>query len=227
MPAQLVKLQPAPDLVEQVHLALRDAICDGTLAAGTRITQEVLAEQLAVSRQPVLQALRLLKSDGFVEDAPGRGLRVTTQSGKDIVQLYAVRGALDELAARLAARQHHCIDANLLEQGRKASRGRNVKAMIEADLAFHVAIYAASGNPLIERAAAVHWAQLRRVMGAALQSPPQRELVWDEHEAIARAIAAGDEDRAVHLIGQHLREAGRKLARHLDQSSPLHTGQAS
>ena len=53
MSAQLVRLESAPDLVDQVYRALLDAICDGTLAAGARITQEDVAAQLAVSRQPV------------------------------------------------------------------------------------------------------------------------------------------------------------------------------
>jgi DNA-binding GntR family transcriptional regulator len=65
MPAQLLKLEAAPDLVDQVYRALLDAISEGSLAPGQRITQEDIAEQLAVSRQPVLQALRLLKKDGF------------------------------------------------------------------------------------------------------------------------------------------------------------------
>jgi DNA-binding GntR family transcriptional regulator len=63
---QLIELESTPDRVEQVWRALLDAICDGSLAPGTRLTQEEIAEQLAVSRQPVLQALRLLKKDGFV-----------------------------------------------------------------------------------------------------------------------------------------------------------------
>lgn len=74
MPASLVKLASTPDLVERVYRALLDAISDGSLAPGARITQEGIAAQLAVSRQPVLQALRLLRKDGFVHDAPGRGV---------------------------------------------------------------------------------------------------------------------------------------------------------
>ena len=60
MTAELVKLQAAPDLVDQVYRALLDAISDGSLAPGTRVTEEDLAERLAVSRQPVVQAFRLL-----------------------------------------------------------------------------------------------------------------------------------------------------------------------
>src|SRR6188768_3142201 len=76
MPAHLVQLEAAPDLVDRVYRSLLDAICAGSLAPGQRITQEDIAQQLAVSRQPVLQALRLLKKDGLVQDAPGRGLQV-------------------------------------------------------------------------------------------------------------------------------------------------------
>jgi DNA-binding GntR family transcriptional regulator len=222
MAAQLVRLQSAPDLVDQVHQALLDAICDGTLAPGERITQEALADQLAVSRQPVVQALRLLKKDGFVLDAPGRGLVVSSLDGDDIVALYQVRGALDELSAQLAAERRCAIDPRLIEQGRRAARGRSLKAMIDADLAFHAAIYAASGNPLVERSATLHWAHSRRVMGAVLQSATERDSIWDEHEAILRAITEGNAARAAQLSGQHSSHAGRKLAAHLGQARKNH-----
>jgi DNA-binding GntR family transcriptional regulator len=215
MTAPLVKLQAAPDLVDQVYRALLDAISDGSLAPGTRITQEDLAERLAVSRQPVLQALRLLKKDGFVQDAPGRGVLVAPLDAELTLKVYQVRGALDALAARLAAQQRHRIAPRLIEQGRKAARGRNIQAMIEADMAFHGAIYAASGNPLIEQSAHLHWAHLRRVMGAVLQSSRQRETVWDEHQQIAEAIAAGDAEGAVQAIDRHSRQAGAVLAERL------------
>jgi DNA-binding GntR family transcriptional regulator len=217
MAAELVKLETAPDLVDQVYRSLLDAISEGSLKPGERITQEDIAEKLAVSRQPVLQALRLLKKDGFVLDAPGRGVLVAPLDAAWMVKVYQVRGALDALAARLAAAQRFRLDLRLIEQGRKAARGRNVKAMIDADMAFHSAIYAASANPLIEQSALQHWRHLRRVMGAVLQQSRQREAVWDEHEAIADAIAAGDADRAALFIEQHSQRAGDNLAAQLTQ----------
>ena len=212
MPAQLLQLEASPDLVERVYRSLSDAISDGSLAPGQRITQEEIAQQLAVSRQPVLQALRLLKKDGFVLDAPGRGVLVAPLDADWIVKVYQVRGSLDALAARLAAQQRFRLDPKLIEAGRKAASGKNVKAMIEADMAFHNAIYGASGNPLIEQSAQQHWRHLRRVMGAVLQQSRQREALWDEHEAIAKAIAAGDADRAALLIEQHALRASKNLA---------------
>jgi DNA-binding GntR family transcriptional regulator len=217
MSAQLVKIETAPDLVDQVYRNLLDAISDGSFAPGERITQEDIAEQLSVSRQPVLQALRMLKKDGFLADAPGRGLMVAPLDPQWMIDVYQVRGALDALAARLAAAHRFRIDEKLIDHGRKVAGGRNVKAMIDADMAFHNAIYAASRNPLIEQSAAQHWRHLRRVMGAVLQQAKQRETVWDEHEAIARAIAAGDGHRAARLIEQHAQRASEDLARRLTQ----------
>jgi DNA-binding GntR family transcriptional regulator len=109
--------------VDQVYRRLLDAISDGSLAPGQRITQEDIAHQLAVSRQPVLQALRLLKKDGFVQDAPGRGLLVAPLDAAWSQSVYQVRGALDALAARLAAQARFRLDPALIAAGRKAARG--------------------------------------------------------------------------------------------------------
>lgn len=215
MTLSLVKLESAPDRVDQVYRALLDAISDGSLAPGQRITQEVIAAQLAVSRQPVLQALRLLKKDGFVRDAPSRGVVVAPLDAVWMSQVYEVRGALDALAVRLAAGFGAQLDTKLIKQGRKAAQTQDVNAMIDADMAFHEAIYAAAKNPLIAQSAQLHWRHLRRVMGAVLQSAQQRQTVWDEHEAIAQAIALGDAKRAVTLIDHHSEQASTKLTTRL------------
>ncbi|MDP1650140.1 MAG: GntR family transcriptional regulator [Rubrivivax sp.] len=128
MAATLVPLRSTPDLVEQVRRALQDAICDGSLAPGRRITQEERATLLAVSRQPVLQALRQLKADGFVHDVPGRGVRVAPLEPAAVLQLYQVRGALDVLAARGAAQRRAVLDSALFTRGGKAAAGRSVPA---------------------------------------------------------------------------------------------------
>ena len=224
MTPELVKLDNAPDLVEQVYHSLLDAICEGSFAPGRRITQEDIAAQLAVSRQPVLQALRLLKKDGLVLNAPGRGVLVAPLDAAWMVNVYQVRGALDALAARLAAGTRYRIDPKLIARGRKVAAGKNVKAMIDADMAFHGAIYAASHNPLIGQSANQHWSHLRRVMGAVLQRSRQREAIWDEHEAIAKAIAAGNGEKAALLIGQHAHNASENLASTLTQVLAINQG---
>ena len=224
MTPNLIKIESTPDLVEQVYASLLDAISDGSLPPGARIMQEDIAEQLAVSRQPVLQALRLLRKDGFVLDAPGRGVLVAPLDVATLVQIYQVRSMLDALAARLAAQAKVALDTQLITQGRLATRGTDIKAMMTADAAFHNAIYAASGNPLIAQTAQTHWHHIRRAMGAVLQLATMRESIWDEHEAIAKAIARGDEAQAETLIRQHGEDAGHNLA-HLLTEALLKTTQ--
>jgi DNA-binding GntR family transcriptional regulator len=213
----LAKLQSRPDLVDEVYKSLLDAISDGSLEPGARITQEEIAEQLEVSRSPVLQALRLLKKDGLIQDAPGRGIVVAPLDRDWIGHLYQVRGALDTLAARLAAQNRADIGMDLIAAGRRASQSGDVKAMIDADIDFHTAIYKASGNPLIVETTQLHWVHLRRVMGAVLQSAAQREAIWDEHQAIAAAIAAGEATLAAELAQKHADIARESLTRRLDE----------
>jgi DNA-binding GntR family transcriptional regulator len=217
MLTKLSKIQVRPDLVDEVYKTLLDAISDGSLPPGTRITQEEIAEQMNVSRSPVLQALRLLKKDGLVQDAPGRGLLVAELDPEWIGNLYQVRCALDTLAAKLAAERKADIGADIITAGRRAARGKDVKAMVEADIAFHTAIYRASGNPLIFETTQLHWMHLRRVMGAVLQSAGQREAIWDEHETIANAIKAGDVDLAVSLSDGHAVLARENLVSRLNE----------
>ena len=130
------------------------------------------------------------------------------RSGTTLKSLSAI-----ELGTRCVTEliQRSEIDPKLVEQGRRAARGRNIQAMVEADMAFHNAVYAASGNPFVAQSAQLHWMHLRRVMGAVLQHAPQREAIWNEHEAIAKAIAQGDAERAVRLIDHHGRQASENL----------------
>lgn len=224
--ALLRRLDTAPDLSERVYLSLRDAICDGELAPSARLTQEQLAASLNVSRQPVLQALRLLKRDGFVIDAGRRGLMVAPLDARALAQLYEVRSALDGLAARLAAQRGTKLDTAVIETGRRAAGG-GVPAMIDADMKFHDLVYAASGNPLIVETAHKHWHHVRRAMGAVLRSAALGRSVWDEHEAILSAINGGDAERAERLAREHCENAGSSLARQINDHLRVLTSKRS
>ena len=217
MRLQLDKLPARTDFVDTVYRVLLDAVTDGSLAPGERITQEEIAEQLHVSRSPVLAALRLLKKDGLIEDAPGRGVQVTQLDPDWVGRVYEVRGALDALAARLAAKSRRVIDPALIERGRNAAEGTDLKTIIDADLAFHSAIYNASGNPLIAESASRYWMHLRRVMGAVHRTSKRRATIWDEHQAIADAIAQGDAERAALLSDLHIDRAKTNVVAQLGE----------
>ena len=87
---------------ESVYRQLREQIVSGVYRAGDRLPEVSLSAALAVSRTPVREALRRLESDGLV-DGSGRGVTVTAMSTPDLRHAHAVRGALDALAAELAA----------------------------------------------------------------------------------------------------------------------------
>src|SRR6266566_4270015 len=101
--AGMIPLDPLPNLIDQVYGRILEAIIDRTLPPGQRITQNELAEKLGVSRQPVSHALHLLHRQGLVAESRRRGFEVTELNPARIRQLYEVRGAIDALAARLAA----------------------------------------------------------------------------------------------------------------------------
>ncbi|NDH60495.1 MAG: GntR family transcriptional regulator [Alphaproteobacteria bacterium] len=198
---------PEPDLSERIHDAVLDAICSGELRPGTRITQEELAQQFGVSRQPVLQAMMLLRREGFLTDAGRKGVCVTLLDVEHARNLYVVRAALDGAAARLAAAHYtpHLVQRgrSLLDVGRRAVASGHIPTVIEADIDFHLFVYEASGNPLIGETAQPHWQHLRRVMAAALSQEDLRVSVWDEHEGILRALEAGEAGEAEALCRGH------------------------
>jgi DNA-binding GntR family transcriptional regulator len=212
----LTRLELQPDLAERVHDALLDSICAGRLAPGERVTQEGLAAQFGVSRQPVLQALMLLKRQGFIVDAGRKGVMVAPLDPDHVRQLYEVRAALDGAAARAAAQR---LDAGLEARGRALLRigtaamaSGDTGRLIAADVDFHRFIYEASGNPLFETTAAAHWRHLRRVMGAVLRQRASYETVWREHADILDALAAHDGMRAEALMRAHAEGAADRLA---------------
>lgn len=216
-------IEPVADqqsLVARVHGAIFDAICDGRLPADEPLRQERLAEMLGVSRQPVHVALGLLQRQGVVVEHGRRGVRVAPLDPGFVAQLYAVRGALDGLAARAAAgkldHQAKRAGLDLIAAGRAAVASRDVARMIAADLAFHQFVYDQAGNPMIARTLDLHWLHIRRVMGHILRlgvrTRAALDRIWREHEAILGAIAGGDADLADRLSRDHAGRAAEELS---------------
>src|ERR1700716_4353844 len=136
---------PEPDLSERLHAPVLDAISSVELKSGALIPQEELAQQFGVSRQPVLQAMMLLRREGFLVDAGRKGVCVAPLDVQQAHNLYVVRGALDGAAARLAAARYTPDLAHrgrlLLDVGRRAVASGHVASVIEADIDFHLFIY--------------------------------------------------------------------------------------
>ena len=206
------QVQSQPTLVEQVVNAIVSEIVDGELPSNSRLIQDELARAYGVSRQPVQQALLLLRDRGLVREAPGRGLIVSPIDPEFVRKLYEVRAMLDGLAARLAAERGAARARTegpaYLEAGRAAVESGSLNEQIEADMNFHAFINELSENTLIGETTAPHWPYLRRVMGEVLRDDVQMpQIILGEHVAILDAIVAGDGDRAEALSRDHISRA--------------------
>jgi DNA-binding GntR family transcriptional regulator len=209
-------IQPSRTLVEQAYAIILEAICDRTLRPGERLTQEEIAARLNVSRQPVMHALATLKSQGFVQDSGKRGLVVAPIERTLFEAIYQFRSAVEPLAVRLATPR---LTAKSIAKGRLLiARGKaaihvpDPRAIVRADMDFHLLIYELSGNPLILDTMRLNWHHLRRSMDEVLRAPGMSVSVWEEHDAIFAAMVRGDADEAATLIEQHMRQAMKRVA---------------
>ena len=197
-----------PNLVEQVHDAILGEIASGALASGARVIQEQIAQALGVSRQPVQQALALLRKQGVLREAPGRGLIVSPLDAAMVEHMYEIRAVMEGLAARRAAELNAARAAQqgpaLIEAGRKAAQAGSLPKLVSADLKFHQFIYTLSGNPLIAPAMTAYWTTTQRAMGEVLVHDETPQAIWDQHEAILSAIATGDAARAEREARRHI-----------------------
>jgi DNA-binding GntR family transcriptional regulator len=217
-------LSLVPNLIEQVHARLVDAIAERLLPPGERLTQDEIAQRFAVSRQPVSHALHLLRQQGLVVEQGKRGLAVAPVDPMHMRQLYELRAAIDGLAASLAAGRvgsgyapprHVSALREALASGRALLPDAPMHDWIATDVAFHSAVYALSGNPTIAETVAGQWPHFKRCMGTAMSDPVTRDAVWSEHGAIAGAILAGLPEAAAKAAGHHADKAGRLLFQRL------------
>ena len=214
------QVQAQPTLVEQVVNAIVSEIVGGELPSNSRLIQDDLARAYGVSRQPVQQALLLLRERGLVREAPGRGLIVSPIDPEFARKLYEVRAMLDGLAGRLAAErgaERAKIEGPAyLDAGRAAVASGSLHEQIEADMKFHAFINELSDNSLIGETTAPHWPYLRRVMGEVLRDDAQMpQIILGEHVAILDAIIAGDGDRAELLSRDHISRAAKIFVQRL------------
>ena len=204
-------LESQPKLVEQVHGAILSEIASGRLLPGTRIIQEQIAQDLGVSRQPVQQALLLLRNQGVLRDAAGRGLIVAPLDPDYVQNMYDIRAVIEGLACRKAAeinaQQAGARGPAFIREGRRAVHSGRVGEMIAADMAFHEFIYGLSENPLIAPAMETHWTYTQRVMGEVLMQGEKPRDIWNQHEAMLEAIAAGAAEKAENIARQHILQA--------------------
>jgi DNA-binding GntR family transcriptional regulator len=216
-------------LVDQVHDRLVNAIADGTLPPGQRITQEELATRLGVSRQPVSHALQVLRRRGLLEGTGKRGLIVAPLDGRRMRSLYQVRAVLEGLAASLAATrmqagvvsQRDIAEGHaLLTHGGDVVENGVLSELIDADVEFHSYIHRLSGNESIVDTVAEQWPQFRRSMGAVLVDHEMTRRVWAQHREILDGILSGEAGAAADAARRHIELATEDAVHRLGSRAP-------
>jgi len=197
---------------------VRERIVSGVLAAGTRIDQQALAEELGVSRMPVREALRHLAAEGFVVLVSHRGAIVAQLSPDEIMELYDMRGVLQGLAARLAV--PHYTEKDLKELQRlleTMEKTKDVRRWTKLNHDFHSRTEVPSGAKrllsLIQRLTQ----QCEPYMQISVQYLHAEESAVEGHRTIFHACEAGDPAALEQAVRSHLTAWGREIARYLEQ----------
>jgi DNA-binding GntR family transcriptional regulator len=212
-------------LRDQIKEILLERILRGELEPGQRLVETRIARELGTSQAPVREALRDLQNLRLVESEPFRGARVRAVDNEQLLPVFPVRMALEELAAHEAA-QRASGDVRILERELKAMReaaGRgDWRTQISHDLDFHRAVVEMAGNePLLQS-----WLVLGVEVSTAFAT---YWTYWDQvdlaefHVPIVDAIRAGDAARAASEARKHVRRTERVVRRRVRAAARIAT----
>ncbi|MER2497895.1 GntR family transcriptional regulator [Vibrio neptunius] len=207
---------------ESLTEILIEAIVEGDLEPGSKISEPELAKRFEVSRGPLREAIMRLEGLGLIERIPHVGARVITFSPEKLVEIYAVREALEGMAARLAARyisREELLSLELL----LAKHSKHIDEVAgasyfhqEGDFDFHYRIIQASRNSKLIALLCdelYHLLRMYRYQSPRAQSRPKEAL--NEHKFILQAIRNRDEELAEMLMRRHISGSRRLIEQHI------------
>lgn len=219
-PADGPRRSAVAPLVDDLAKQIRAAILAGEIPLGSWLRQELLAEQFGVSRTPVREALHRLEHSGLVEPRGRGGWVVSAFTEQDIHELFELRRSLEPLGLD---QLHRDPDPDVLAELGSFFDGfthpvpsDRYEEYFARDNAFHKRIVACSGNGRLQRFYAVIESHIDR--GRHFLSTGSRgrvEANLDEHQAITRALAAGDVRQARVELIHHLQQGEQLMVEHL------------
>lgn len=210
-----IKLDSFRPLGEIVYEALHDAIINQLMKPGERLMETDLAEEMGVSRTPVREAIRKLELEGYVVMIPRKGAYVAGLSIKDINEVFEIRGALEALAAGLAAQRAtqeeiEEMQRNVFMEAAHWETSDLIKT-IELDTKFHELIYSTSRNSRLLVMIKELRDQVQRFRTTTLAVPGRMKFALDEHKRIVEAIAERDVLEARKAAHDHIESAENAL----------------
>ena len=198
-----------------------ERILDGTYGPGERIVESAVAAEFGVSQAPVREALRDLEAMRFVESQPHRGARVREVTTEELIQIYPVRAALEEVAGREAAgriteEQLAALGEELAAMRRAADDG-DLHALMVSDTRFHEIIVEASGNDVLLDV----WRSLRveaRSLVSALKSHSDLHSIAELHRPVLQAVQYRDPELVGKEMRAHIEFFGASVISHLSRT---------
>ena len=210
-------------LADQVKDRLLEDILAGRYAPDSRIVETQVARELGTSQAPVREALRGLAALGVVEITPFRGARVRRPTRRELLEAYAVRSALETLAARLAVPRMHDDDlaelSGHMDRMQAAAKAGDGHAVAEADASFHGRIVELADNATLVKV----WRSLEPFSRTYLTLVvPGADPQWsaDLHTPILVALRARDVDAVVAALEGHFDDVAANMARRLPSDDP-------
>lgn len=199
--------EPFTRLRDMVVRRLRSDIVSGLAGPGTMFSVPTLAGELGISTTPVREALLELSHNGLITPVRNRGFRVEEATLDELRHLFALRELLERRAmvtlaergladpAELHALAGAVAEAVVREDGR---------AYIETDRAFHEALIARAGSPLLTKMA-MDLRDGMRLFGMDTAAGRQRQRASvEEHRRLIALAEAGDKDGIAALISRHI-----------------------
>ena len=201
-------------LRERAMGVLRGAVTSGEIAPGTRLVETELSAALGISRGTLREALRQLEYEGLLEVGERGRLTVRTLTDAEILDVFAVRAALEGLAASIvSARPDRAALVARLQAALAdlEAAGGSITDTVEVDLAFHRLLCELTGNPTLVRTWEALTGPIRMSILFAGTDRALANLSAARHRDLVDAIATGDPDAAAASVEEHMRGAARTL----------------
>jgi GntR family transcriptional regulator, vanillate catabolism transcriptional regulator len=206
----------------KVHKTLKSMILEGKLSPGSKIYQDKIAGELAISRTPLVAALKKLEQERLVKAIPRRGFYVRRFSPEEMIHIFELREVLEGLAARRVSES--ITDGQIKElksffKGLKASDDpQEVKRYADEDRRFHHFLVEIGGNDLLSGILGTYSIVSYSYQAGTLSGlvrPPKETI--HEHRALIEAISRRDRVKAEELARLHLRKSREKLKEDMEK----------
>ena len=195
-------------LSEPAYQYLLDAILNGEMSPGDRVSEAAIAERFHISRTPVRDAMRRLANEGLIEIFPNRFAQVAVYTPEHIHETGVIRLTLDRLAVRLALIYGSHADflalRRLAEQCRDASLTGDYALQHKYDSDFHMKLTRISGNAQLLTLQEELYLRTRFIMAHYPHALIDEKKQVQDHLDIADALMAQDKPRALDCITDNL-----------------------